>query len=685
MESDLGIDSIKRVEILGAMQTRYPDLPKLKPEELAELRTLAQIIEHMGGKLGAPEAPVKVPALAPVIAPLPAVAAAAPMASTHEFNIVITPSSPDLADLTKAMLEIVSEKTGYPIETLEPGMDMESDLGIDSIKRVEILGAMQTRYPDLPKLKPEELAELRTLAQIIEHMRGKLGAPAAPVWEPTIAPVIAPLPTVVAAAPIVAGSGPDLADLTRTMLEIVSEKTGYPVETLEPGMDMESDLGIDSIKRVEILGAMQTRYPDLPKLKPEELAELRTLAQIIEHMGGKLGVSISALQPIIDIPTPMVVVTPTVPVAAAKMPVASAVASMPDLTEITRAMLEVVSEKTGYPVETLEPGMDMESDLGIDSIKRVEILGAMQTRYPDLPSLKPEELAELRTLAQIIEHMGGKLGASAPLLAPSIAQASSGSDETTLSTPPVIVPVNIPDAPRVSRSAVRLKSLPFPDVLEANLPAGFIALLTSDGTPATTKLANALTERGWPVVVMNFPHAVVNVLNTLPLHIPQVTLPELGEANLAQMLKTVEAQYGRIGAFIHLQPEADSTSPSPFSESEKAIVKEIFLMAKHLKESLAAAAVVGRSYFVTVARLDGEFGLGSTGSFGAISGGLFGLTKTLSREWQAVYCRALDLVPHLDTDRAVQYILAELQDPNRLLTEVAYGLRGRTTLVGENE
>ena len=72
-------------------------------------------------------------------------------------------------------------------------------------------------------------------------------------------------------------------------MEVVSEKTGYPVETLEPAMDMESDLGIDSIKRVEILGAMQSLYPDLPKLKPEELAELRTLGQIVEHIGAKLG------------------------------------------------------------------------------------------------------------------------------------------------------------------------------------------------------------------------------------------------------------------------------------------------------------------------------------------------------------------------------------------------------------
>ena len=51
--------------------------------------------------------------------------------------------------------------------------------------------------------------------------------------------------------------------LTQSLLEIVSEKTGYPTEMLEMNMDMEADLGIDSIKRVEILGAMQSALPGI--------------------------------------------------------------------------------------------------------------------------------------------------------------------------------------------------------------------------------------------------------------------------------------------------------------------------------------------------------------------------------------------------------------------------------------
>ena len=92
-------------------------------------------------------------------------------------------------------------------------------------------------------------------------------------------PVAAP-----AAVSAPSSAGPGIAALTESMLQVVSEKTGYPVEMLELDMEMEADLGIDSIKRVEILGTMMDVYPNLPEMNPEELAELKTLGQIVEHM-----------------------------------------------------------------------------------------------------------------------------------------------------------------------------------------------------------------------------------------------------------------------------------------------------------------------------------------------------------------------------------------------------------------
>lgn len=78
----------------------------------------------------------------------------------------------------------------------------------------------------------------------------------------------------------------DIDNLKETLLEVVSDKTGYPPEMLELDMDMEADLGIDSIKRVEILGAIQDKFPGLPKPDLEELAEIemRTLTQVIDFI-----------------------------------------------------------------------------------------------------------------------------------------------------------------------------------------------------------------------------------------------------------------------------------------------------------------------------------------------------------------------------------------------------------------
>ena len=98
-----------------------------------------------------------------------------------------------------------------------------------------------------------------------------------PVSPPAPPPPSPPMPV----APPPRTVSPQAASL---VYGLVSEKTGYPADTLEPQMDLEADLGIDSIKKVEILGAVQERIPGMAALSPEELAETRTLGQVIERV-----------------------------------------------------------------------------------------------------------------------------------------------------------------------------------------------------------------------------------------------------------------------------------------------------------------------------------------------------------------------------------------------------------------
>ncbi|OBU84399.1 acyl carrier protein, partial [Chromobacterium subtsugae] len=72
---------------------------------------------------------------------------------------------------------------------------------------------------------------------------------------PAIAPVQAQAVQAPAASPAAAAA--TSADISQLLLATVADKTGYPVDMLSLDMRLEADLGVDSIKRVEILSSVR--------------------------------------------------------------------------------------------------------------------------------------------------------------------------------------------------------------------------------------------------------------------------------------------------------------------------------------------------------------------------------------------------------------------------------------------
>ncbi len=288
--------------------------------------------------------------------------------------------------------------------------------------------------------------------------------------------------------------------------------------------------------------------------------------------------------------------------------------------------------------------------------------------YPNLPKPNIEELGDLRTIGQIVDYLQQLAGGEKKKSEPEFVQQQ----------PPEL-------EHNIQRHLVKLRSLPRPDYLDFTLPEGHIGLITDDGSLTTYKLTESLIEKGWKVVVISFPQSLIAQQAPLPTGVTRVTLANLSEEHLQQQLQAIASHCGAIGAFIHLHPMfvANHTGSISYNESEKAIVKHVFLMAKHLKPSLNEAAKHGRTCFCTVAHLDGAFGLEYKVNFGAIGAGLFGLTKTLRWEWPKVFTRAIDLSPRLDAKQSVQNIIAELHDPNLYISEVGYGSQGRVTLIAD--
>jgi malonyl CoA-acyl carrier protein transacylase/phosphopantetheinyl transferase len=111
-------------------------------------------------------------------------------------------------------------------------------------------------------------------------------SPAQPVPQqiapPPPEPAPAPQPTPVAPVETPAAAAPAAENLDDLLLRLVSEKTGYPVEVLSLNANLEADLGIDSIKRVEILGAFHQQTGLVDGDTMEHVSSLKTLGAILD-------------------------------------------------------------------------------------------------------------------------------------------------------------------------------------------------------------------------------------------------------------------------------------------------------------------------------------------------------------------------------------------------------------------
>lgn len=188
-------------------------------------------------------------------------------------------------------------------------------------------------------------------------------------------------------------------DIKGLLLETVSEKTGYPIEMLGLDLDLEADLSIDSIKRMEIIGSLREKLNISGSMEDaedtvEKLASVKTLNGLIDWIKELANSSISQIRGAI-VPDVVHSVAPTQTQAVTT-------------DDIKTLLLETVSEKTGYPADMLGLDLDLEADLSIDSIKRMEIIGSLREKLNISGSIEDaddtiEKLASVKTLNGLID------------------------------------------------------------------------------------------------------------------------------------------------------------------------------------------------------------------------------------------------------------------------------------------
>ena len=108
-------------------------------------------------------------------------------------------------------------------------------------------------------------------------------APPVPSASPTEVPAAARSPAPAAVAPV----GDEVTD---TVVSVVSQLTGYPPDLLDVDLDLEADLGVDTVKQAEIFAAIREHF-GVARDDNLKLRDFPTLTHVIAWIRDKTGIT----------------------------------------------------------------------------------------------------------------------------------------------------------------------------------------------------------------------------------------------------------------------------------------------------------------------------------------------------------------------------------------------------------
>ncbi len=411
LEADLGIDTVKQAEVFASIRESYeiPFDDTLKLRDYPTLNHVVAFVRERSGVAPAPEEPAvtptptaAAPSSEPARAPEPAAAGPEPSAA------------PAQDDVTERVLAVVSEETGYPTDLLDMDLDLEADLGIDTVKQAEVFASIRESY-EIPFDDTLKLRDYPTLNHVVAFVRERSGVAPAPEE-----PAVTPTPTAAAPSseparapePAAAGPEPSAApaqdDVTERVLAVVSEETGYPTDLLDMDLDLEADLGIDTVKQAEVFASIRESY-EIPFDDTLKLRDYPTLNHVVAFVRERSGVAPAPEEPAVT-PTPTAAAPSSEPARAPEPAAAGPEPSAaPAQDDVTERVLAVVSEETGYPTDLLDMDLDLEADLGIDTVKQAEVFASIRESY-EIPFDDTLKLRDYPTLNHVVAFVRERSG-----------------------------------------------------------------------------------------------------------------------------------------------------------------------------------------------------------------------------------------------------------------------------------
>ena len=655
LEADLGVDTVKQAEVFATIREAY-NIPRDGNRKLRDYPTLAHVIRFVYEKRQdlAKVAPAPRKTTAEV---------ATPKAQTPATPEPVRPTVPTVAGdpVKERVLALVVEKTGYPQDMLDLELDLEADLGVDTVKQAEMFAAVREMY-HISRDENRKLRDYPTLAHVIRfvyEMRPDLSSELS-VSQPVPAnaePVATRKEEADAVSSDSVRPGGNASDpVKESVLALVVEKTGYPKDMLDLDLDLEADLGVDTVKQAEMFAAIRAMY-NIPRDEKRKLRDYPTLAHVIRFVYEN--------RP--DLATPGSSVA-ALGSESGTLPADAGTGKEPTFPSsftadsIKEKVLDIVAEKTGYPKDMLDPELDLEADLGIDTVKQAEMFAAIRASY-NIPRDENLKLRDFPTLAHVIRFAQERsaISRNAAKLPEAASKLTPTSPEPTAAAP-------------VKKPRPIAASLDAANRIPRRVPVPFLRPSLTICKPSCVALDHTLR-----VVIMpdkgGVAAAIEQLLERKGVQVLRID-PTLGVEALIDCLNKWKTDGPVTGVYWlpALDPEGDlrKMEPAEWHEGTRLRLKSLYTTMRVLYEDVSKPG----TFFVSATRLGGQHGYDDAGAFAPMGGAVTGFTKTYKRERPDVFVKAVDFGLECAAAEVARLLVDEtLRDPGAI--EVGYqdGLR----------
>jgi acyl transferase domain-containing protein/NAD(P)-dependent dehydrogenase (short-subunit alcohol dehydrogenase family)/acyl carrier protein len=605
--------------------------------------------------------------------------AGAPKESTKTESVTSAPTAQTKLDTVKErVLALVAEKTGYPVDMLDLDLDLEADLGVDTVKQAEVFATIREAY-GIARDDQIKLRDFPTVAHVIRFVHERRPDLNVQLEQKTAvlseAPATAEVKITTTTPEVTLERNND--PVKDRILALAVEKTGYPPDMLDLDLDLEADLGVDTVKQAEMFAAIRDIY-NIPRDENRKLRDYPTLAHVVQFVYSQrpdLGV---ATEPSITKPAAndSVVAPEAVTGASEPLKVVPAASAMPATDDaIKDKILDIVAEKTGYPKDMLDLDLDLEADLGVDTVKQAEMFAAVRAAY-SIPRDENLKLRDFPTLAHVIKFARDRqpkaVEAELPPTPPVQSAAKSEREEmppasatkiTQLRRP---VPASFEAANRIPRRVpvpVLRPPLAVCKSTSVKLDGASRVVIMPDENGVADALVKQLEARGVKVLTIDFPSDASSL---------QSCLKKWMEAGPIQGIYWLAA--------LDCEQSVSAMNADAWHEAIGRRLKTLYVTMRILYQQIAAPG----TFLVSATRLGGQHGYDRSGALAPLGGAVAGFTKTYKRERIDALVKVVDFEAERSPHEVADFLIEEtLRD--RGVVEIGYknGLRWTITLEEE--